>query len=340
MTYSGRYGLVHPNAGAAYAAHALWFRFGDEPDFLAMLDDLYEQTIPLLDVIAPLLHPVSSIEDLSARWGEITLLAETQQNTEVLIEQIRLIEQRVHERGLRCAWATYSMVYTLGTAHSQRMFRRRDAETAQQHGVHVLSTDALEHVPRWSGKGPNARVSSGLINPNSGGYVGNLYTNDDGNLVEAKPAKGRPYLSFHGAGLKGFTVPDETHPEEVERLVRTWRKQREEIRGYFKSEGMVPPQESRGGPDLDTRVDWLFLRIKAPGLSWGQLASGINAGLHERREYLEGLTEEFPEDSEVIREDVRKIHRDYTPSAIQYHVNRLRELLLIDRDPELKEKFG
>jgi len=95
MTYSGRYGLVHPNAEAVYAAHALWFRFGREPDFLATLDDLYEETIPLLDVVAPLLHPVSSVEDLSAKWEEIVLLAETDQNTEVLIEQTRLIEHRV-----------------------------------------------------------------------------------------------------------------------------------------------------------------------------------------------------------------------------------------------------
>ena len=95
MTYSERYGLVHPNAGAAYAAHALWFRFGSEPDFLATLDDLFEETIPLLDVVAPLLHPVSSVEDLSAEWEEIVLLAETDQNTEVLIEQTRLIEHRV-----------------------------------------------------------------------------------------------------------------------------------------------------------------------------------------------------------------------------------------------------
>ena len=73
----------------------MWFRFGSDPDFLATLDDPYEETIPLLDVVAPLLHPVSSVEDLSAKWEEIVLLAETDQNTEVLIEQTRLIEHRV-----------------------------------------------------------------------------------------------------------------------------------------------------------------------------------------------------------------------------------------------------
>ena len=77
MTYSGRYGLVHPNAEAVYAAHALWFRFGREPDFLATLDDLYEEPIPLLGFVALLLHPVSRVGDLSAEWEEIVLLAET-----------------------------------------------------------------------------------------------------------------------------------------------------------------------------------------------------------------------------------------------------------------------
>ena len=56
----GRYDLVHPNATKVRAAHSLWVRFGEEPDFQAMLDDVYEKVAALLDLVVPHLHPVSS----------------------------------------------------------------------------------------------------------------------------------------------------------------------------------------------------------------------------------------------------------------------------------------
>ena len=63
-----------------FTLHVRWCRFSSEPRFLTMLDDIYEQAIPLIDVVVPLLHPVSGIEDLSAKWEEIKLKAETDQN--------------------------------------------------------------------------------------------------------------------------------------------------------------------------------------------------------------------------------------------------------------------
>ena len=340
MTYSGRYGLVHPNAEAVYAAHALWFRFGSEPDFQATLDDLYEETVPLLDIVAPLLHPVSSVEDLSAKWEEIVLLAEADQNAEVLTEQTRLIWNAVNGWGLRCAWAASSLLYTLGNAHKQRVFRRSEVQHGRQPGIHVSTMNMPEYVPRWEGEAANATVHSGLLNPNTGGYVGTLYVDTDGHPAGADLAKGSPYTSFHDAGLGGFTVRDEAAPAEVESPVANWQQRSEKIREEFQNQGMVEPRRRGGGPDVEQIIDWLFARLSPPGLSWGRLAARINKELEERRQHLEELAAESNDDFSDIDDLLNGVHGDYQPDAVAFHVNRLRKLLLIERAPGIKEKYG
>ncbi len=62
--YGGNYELVHPDSETVYAAVYLWHHFGEEPDFRAMLDDLYERTLPLLDAVANFLSPASSLNGL------------------------------------------------------------------------------------------------------------------------------------------------------------------------------------------------------------------------------------------------------------------------------------
>jgi hypothetical protein len=273
------------------------------------------------------------------KWEEIVLLAATDQNAEVLIEQTRLIEHRVNGRGLRCAWAAYSMVYTLGTAHSQRMFRRRDAEPGQRHGGHVLAMDALEYVPRWGGKGPNARVSSGLINPNSGGYVGNVFTPPNGEAY-FQLSEGEPRYSFYDAGPEGYSVPEGTSSEEADTANREYRQRYERVQDHFRKHGMVEPREHRDGPNLDEVIDWLFQRIRPPSPSWAQIAAWINKDLLDRRQFLQQQAEEHPEDRQDIEGVQSRVHKDYSGSAVARHVNGLRELLMIEREPGMKPQFG
>ena len=69
--YGGNYELVHPDSETVYAAVYLWHHFGEEPDFRAMLDDLYERTLPLLDAVANFLSPASSLNGLVFHWNSI-----------------------------------------------------------------------------------------------------------------------------------------------------------------------------------------------------------------------------------------------------------------------------
>ena len=102
MASFGRYGLVHPNADKVYAASRLWFLFGTESRFLAMLDELYERASPLLDIVTPGLHPVSSLEDLAAQWTRVAALVKQSEGSQVLAAQIKLLEDAVEGWGLRC----------------------------------------------------------------------------------------------------------------------------------------------------------------------------------------------------------------------------------------------
>jgi hypothetical protein len=69
MVTGSKYGLVYPNSEAVYAANRLIFLFGGAADFRALLDDLYEEAIPLLDTYRGVLHPTSSLQDHAARFG-------------------------------------------------------------------------------------------------------------------------------------------------------------------------------------------------------------------------------------------------------------------------------
>lgn len=213
-------------------------------------------------------------------------------------------------------------------------------ERATQGGMRVPAMDIPEYIPRWSGQEPNAEISSGLMSPNTGCWVGTLYVGPDGKPAGGRLSEGRPHVSFHDVGLKGFVVPDNATPDEVRRQAREWEERSDKNRAQFKQWGMVEPRENRGGPDLHTVIDWLFLLVKPPGLSWGELAIRINAGLQDRRDYWERLMEEYPEDSAGILRELGTVHDEYTPQAVAHHVNGLRKSLLIKRAPGTKEKFG
>ncbi len=97
--FGGRYGLVHPNTEAMYPANELWFRFKQEVDFRLMLDDLYPQTIKLLDFAAKDLHFVSSLEDAAQAWEECSAKA-NHSKCSALLGQMRLLRAGVERWGL------------------------------------------------------------------------------------------------------------------------------------------------------------------------------------------------------------------------------------------------
>ncbi len=60
MVSDSRYGLVHPNSEAVYAANYLWYLFSAESEFRTMLNQSYAKAADLLDVVANRLSPIPS----------------------------------------------------------------------------------------------------------------------------------------------------------------------------------------------------------------------------------------------------------------------------------------
>lgn len=165
MSAGGQYDLVHPNARAVNCANSLWFRFGEEPEFRDRLDLLYPRVTPLLDVTTNQLIPTSSLQDHAAEWRRLeAAMAELNESPE-LLGQVEELREFTYSWGLRCDWAPYSLLHTLGEAHGQRTRWRADRERYMEAGLQDPYIDLREPVPRWSGPDPTASVHSGLINP-------------------------------------------------------------------------------------------------------------------------------------------------------------------------------
>lgn len=306
------YGLVHPNSEAVYAANWLWHHFGQEPDFRITLDELYEGSTGLLDHVSDSLHPVSSLADAGRLWHQLEAgLSDSSQPPE-LSTQAQCLKVAVEKRGLRCPWASYSLLYTLGSEYRGVVLLVRAREEEKRRGIPVTNPDVSPEMmaPRWQGS--YGRVHSGFIDPNVGGYGGTDFVLADGTNVGTL-AEGGPAFSFYDAGPEGFEIPDGVSESRVEAEVEDWRQRNEKVQKMYEKRGMVRPKQRRQGPSLDEKLKWLFMDLTHPKWSWADKTKRINQG-------REGQV--------------------FEDSTIASHVNELRESLLIERLPGRKPQFG
>ena len=211
-----------------------------------------------------------------------------------------LLRAGVEEQGLRCRWAPFCLLYALNNAHKVSVYHRDDL------GRLRLSPVASEG---WSDN--DNVVAVGLMNPNTGGYAGRMEV--QGETATFRPALGQPALSFFRMRREGLSVGPEASDFEAQlAIARYWRQPKAE-REYFQREGMVPPTQR---DDLDQTIEWLFLDLLFPEISWRDKTKCINQFLYyERRRLRDAYYPANPPQA----------HIDFSYSNVATHVNDLRE---------------
>ena len=298
----GKYGLEHPDAATGGAARQLWSFFGAEPECREDLDRLYPQVTQLLDSTEQYIQLASSLHGLVFLHQKVTAAIDAHPEAQVLRQQSSLIEDLTSAWGLRCEWAPFSLLHTLSNAHCGKNFTTK--------GIVRIQTD-------WADPDPCTQpiFTSGLLNPNVDGYVGDIVFDGQGNHQFSQANDNlTPSLANHGS--PGYTVPVGATEKEGERLHLAWQNQNQAIKQYLGSMGMVEPKEQRKVTPSQV-IAWLYYDLRHPYESWAKKATRFEA---EYGDQLPGVS--------------------FKPDAIAQHVNRSREKLGITRLPDRLEQFG
>ena len=164
----GKYGLEHPDGATVGAAKQLWSFFGEEPECRADLGRLYPLVAQLLDSTEQYIQSASSLHGLVFLRQKVTAVIEAHPEAQVLRQQSLLIEDLTSAWGLRCEWAPYCLLHTLSHAHREN----------------ILTAEGIVRIPTdWTDPDPCTQpvFTSGLQNPNVGGYLGDFVFDDQGN---------------------------------------------------------------------------------------------------------------------------------------------------------------
>jgi len=116
-------------------------------------------------------------------------------------------------------------------------------------------------------------------------------------------------------------VPKGAPLETKEKISQAWDKEYKTIQENFLRWGMVGPKKRRK-LDLNHMVQWLYLDLRNPTLSWEAKAKQVNATLDQERK----LSPEAPS--------------RLSGGSLSHHVDKIRKLLGIDRPPDRQKDFG
>lgn len=298
MLWGEKYGLVHPDAETVWAAQQLFNLFGAEPDCRADLARLYPRVTQLLDAAESYINPASSLKGLEFQLWKIELAIESDPEGPAFREQLDLIERQTDQWGLRCKWAPYCLLHTLHSQHNRH------------------------YPPDWTDPDPLTwpLFNPGLQNPHTGGYVGDIVFTQAGETTLVR-ADDSPTISFYDAGPEEHIVPKGAPLETKEKISQAWDKEYKTIQENFLRWGMVGPKKRRK-LDLNHMVQWLYLDLRNPTLSWEAKAKQVNATLDQERK----LSPEAPS--------------RLSGGSLSHHVDEMRKLLGIDRPPDRQKDFG
>ena len=313
MVQGGRYGLEHPAAEAVWAAKELWCLFGENPECRADVARLYPKVIDLLDATESLMRQASSLQGAGFHWKRIESALKDHQEAPQLLEQLSLLAALTSSWNLLCAWAPFCLLYALSTAHP--------SQNLPKYGIARI-------FPNWLDLDLLTQpvFVSGLTNPNSGGYVGEVIFADDGLPTFIRTDSG-PAMSFFNLGPEELTIPRGVSPVETNQLVQARDQEYEAIREKFRGWGMVDP---KGWQKLDEAIFWLFLRLKT-GDSWARVTNLIN-----KLDVDKGISPVTPRQSNNVSKRVRELQRilliESRPEA-QIHTAKFKESHLWDKNP-------